>query len=156
MDALAGEIRTTRPDDPKVAALLARHVELMKASSPTCSRHVLETDGLLAADVRFFVLSEAGAAVAMGALKRIAADHAELKSMHVAEHARGRGLARRMLFRLIEAAREDGHARVSLETGAQEVFAPARALYASAGFAICPPFEGYGPDPNSVFMTRAV
>ena len=92
----------------------------------------------------------------MGALKRIDAGHAEIKSMHVVAEARGRGLARVVLVRLLEQARLEGYSRVSLETGIEPVFAPARALYATAGFAECPPFEGYWADPNSVFMTRAV
>jgi putative acetyltransferase len=29
-------------------------------------------------------------------------------------------------------------------------------LYSKAGFTDCPPFEGYAPDPNSVFMTRTL
>jgi putative acetyltransferase len=38
----------------------------------------------------------------------------------------------------------------------QPGFAAARTLYARAGFAECGPFGGYGPDPNSVFMTRTL
>ena len=34
-----------------------------------------------------------------------------------------------------------------------EFFAPARAFYARAGFAPCPPFGSYVDDPNSTFMT---
>ena len=34
-----------------------------------------------------------------------------------------------------------------------EAFAPAHALYASAGFEICEPFADYGESPNSIFMT---
>lgn len=92
----------------------------------------------------------------MGALRPIAADHVELKSMHVVEEARGRGLARALLCRLLDEARSRGMTRVSLETGAQPVFAPARALYRSQGFHDCPPFDGYQLDPNSAFMTRVL
>lgn len=74
--------------------------------------------------------------------------------MHVLAELRGRGLARVLLDHLIAAARADGIARLSLETGAQPSFGAARALYERAGFAYCPPFEGYVADPNSVFMTR--
>ncbi|HEY1847644.1 MAG TPA: hypothetical protein VGG37_00500 [Opitutaceae bacterium] len=42
---------------------------------------------------------------------------------------------------------------MSLETGAREYFAPARALYCAHGFVECPPFGDYRPDPNSIFMT---
>jgi putative acetyltransferase len=61
-----------------------------------------------------------------------------------------------MLDHLIAEARAAGFARVSLETGTQEMFRPAQMLYERAGFICCPPFEGYVEDPNSVFMTRAL
>ena len=53
-------------------------------------------------------------------------------------------------------SRTAGFRRVSLETGAEEFFAPARALYARHGFEECAPFAAYRPDPLSVFMTRAL
>ena len=56
----------------------------------------------------------------------------------------------------IAEARARGYARVSLETGAQPEFEPARRLYASSGFVPCPPFGTYREDPNSVFMTLAL
>jgi putative acetyltransferase len=34
-----------------------------------------------------------------------------------------------------------------------EAFAPARALYASAGFEPCGPFGDYQPSPSNTFMT---
>ena len=45
---------------------------------------------------------------------------------------------------------------VSLETGSQPAFAPARALYARFGFLPCGPFGAYVEDPNSSFMTRVL
>jgi putative acetyltransferase len=59
-----------------------------------------------------------------------------------------------VLGRLVELAAERGYGRVSLETGTQEFFAPARRLYARHGFAERGPFGGYVLDPHSVFMTR--
>jgi putative acetyltransferase len=35
-------------------------------------------------------------------------------------------------------------------------FAPARSLYASAGFRPCGPFADYHPSPSNVFMTLAL
>ena len=46
-----------------------------------------------------------------------------------------------------------GYRRVSLETGTQEFFRPARTLYEKYGFRECGPFADYRLDPNSVFMT---
>jgi putative acetyltransferase len=53
-------------------------------------------------------------------------------------------------------AKAMGLSRLYLETGSFEYVAPARALYARHGFAECPPFEGYKPDPNSTFMVRDI
>ena len=72
--------------------------------------------------------------------------------MHTAEGARGRGIGRAMVDHLIGVARERGYLRLSLETGAGPAFAPARSLYAGAGFKPCGPFGDYGPSPNSAYM----
>ncbi len=150
------QIHHDTPLGADVLPLLQRHLDLMHASSPPESVHALDPQALAGPDVAFFTLREGAAVLGMGALKRIDAGHAEIKSMHIVAEARGRGLARELLVRLLEQARLEGYSRVSLETGIEPVFAPARALYATAGFAECPPFEGYWADPNSVFMTRAV
>jgi putative acetyltransferase len=106
--------------------------------------------------VAFFTLREGESVLGMGAIKRIDPVHAEIKSMHIVSEARGRGLARVLLDHLMTEARALGYARLSLETGVEDVFTPARALYANAGFVVCPPFEGYWEDPNSYFMTRSL
>jgi putative acetyltransferase len=115
--------------------------------------HALNIDGLLDPAIAFFSYRERGELLAVGALKQLEPDHAEIKSMHTAQAARGRGIARAMLGHLIDLARERGCIRVSLETGAIPAFAPARALYASAGFVECGPFGGYKPSPFNIFMT---
>ncbi len=148
------EIRRDRPVSPKVLPLLLRHLDMMHAASPPGSVHALDPAELDTADVAFFTLCEDDAVLGMGAVKQIDVSHAEIKSMHVVAEARGRGLARVLLDHLLAEARLLGYARLSLETGVEPVFAPARALYEGAGFDYCAPFEGYEPDPNSVFMTR--
>ncbi|NUB44311.1 GNAT family N-acetyltransferase [Fertoebacter nigrum] len=139
-----------------VLVLLQRHLDLMRASSPPESVHALDPQALAGDDVQFFTLREGEALLGMAALKAIAPDHAEIKSMHVVAEARGRGLARVLLDHLLDQARAAGFQRLSLETGVEDVFAPARTLYAKAGFATCPPFAGYWDDPHSVFMTRSL
>ena len=76
--------------------------------------------------------------------------------MHTVQAARGRGIGREMLEHLIAVARERGYDRVSLETGSMAAFAPARSLYARAGFAVCEPFGEYRESPNSTYMTLAL
>lgn len=144
------------PVAPDLALLMERHRAAMHAGSPPESIHMLDAAALAAPGIAFFVMREDGAPIGMGAIKRIDARHAEIKSMHVLAELRGRGLARMLLDHLVASARAAGHTRLSLETGTHPAFAAARRLYATAGFAECPPFEGYGPDPNSCFMTLAL
>jgi putative acetyltransferase len=101
-----------------------------------------------------WVAHEDGDLVGSGALARLQHGHEELKSMRTDPSRRGRGIARRLLEFVLDDARARGVTRISLETGSMEFFAAARALYASTGFAQCPPFGAYVEDPNSVFMTR--
>ncbi|MCT2538776.1 GNAT family N-acetyltransferase [Sedimentimonas flavescens] len=149
-------ITLEHPVQEDLALLHARHHAAMHADTPPESIHMLPPDALAAPGITFFVMREEGRAVGMGAFKRIDPSHAEIKSMHVLMELRGRGLARMMLAHLITEAQAAGYSRLSLETGAQPSFEAARALYLTAGFVECGPFEGYGPDPNSVFMTLAV
>lgn len=76
--------------------------------------------------------------------------------MHTASAAWGAGAARVLLDHLLALAAERGHDRVSLETGTQDAFAPARALYAAAGFVPCPPFGDHTVKPHSTCMTLAL
>ena len=149
-------IAEEHPLTPDLELLFQRHTADMHADTPPESIHMLDKGALAAPGIRFFVLRDAGAPMAMGAYKRIDAGHAEIKSMHVLTEARGRGLSKALLDHLIAAARAEGLARLSLETGIQPTFVAARALYERAGFVECGPFEGYREDPNSVFMTKAL
>jgi putative acetyltransferase len=154
---LSHTIRADTPLSVDLAPLMARHSAEMFALSPPDSVHMLPAAGLAVPAVAFFTLRDGtGRPVAMGAYKRLDARHAELKSMHVLAECRGQGLSRAMLDHLIAMARADGIARLSLETGSQPGFAPARALYRRAGFKDCEPFGDYRPDPHSVFMTRTI
>ena len=149
-------ISQTAVDDPGVQALLMRHFDLMRASSPEESCHVMQPDALLQRGAVVFAARDLSGVVGVGALAQVDAQHGELKSMHTAAEARGRGVARALLSALLQAARDQDMTRVSLETGSDEMFAPARALYAAHGFTDCPPFGSYTADPLSVFMTRAL
>ena len=147
------------PDDPRandVRQLLHRHLTFAQSTTPPEDVHALDLDGLLDPAISFFSCRVDGELLAIGALKRLDDGHAEVKSMHTAEAARGHGLGRAMLEHLLGIARERGYRRVSLETGAMDAFAPARALYESAGFVHTGPFADYGPSRNNVYMTRSL
>mgnify|MGYP003562593606 CR=1 FL=1 len=144
------------PLTPDLTLLMRRHHDEMHLHSPTASIHMLDASRLALPGIWFFVMRDAGEAIGMGAVKRIDETHAEIKSMHILAERRGQGLSRMMLDHLVDHALAEGFSRLSLETGSQSGFVPAHNLYRSAGFADCGPFEGYGPDPNSVFMTRTI
>ncbi len=142
------------PCAPAMRPLVERHLEDMLATSPPGSSHALDPAALAGPGVRFFALYEGGEVIGFGALKRLSADHGELKSMRILAPARGRGLGRVLLRLLIAEARAMGLGRLSLETGVQPAYAAAVALYRTEGFADCPPFADYTPDPASLFLTR--
>jgi putative acetyltransferase len=150
---MAQVIAEEHPLTPDLSLLFDRHTADMFAETPPESIYMMDKGALAAPGIRFFVLREDGAPVAMGAIKGIDATHA---AMHVLIEARGRGLSKTMLEHLISAACSDGFRRLSLETGIQSTFIAARALYARAGFATCGPFGDYTLDPNSVYMTKAL
>ncbi len=139
-------------DDPRVADLLRAHPVGARAETAPGSAHALDLAGLRSPGIRLWTVWDGEALLGVGALKRLSADHGEVKSMHTAEATRGKGVGSAVLRRIAEAARADGLSRLSLETGSREHFRPARALYARHGFVECPPFAGYAPDQNSVFM----
>ena len=147
------EIAIDDPAAPDVRRLLATHLDFARAPTPPEDAHALDVDGLLDAAVTLFGFRRDGVLLAVGALRRLDAGHAEVKSMHTAEAARGQGIGRRMIEHMIAAARETGYRRLSLETGSMAEFAPARALYASVGFEECGPFGDYRASPNSTYMT---
>jgi len=147
------------PDDPNapdVRALIELHLAFAREHTPELDVHALEVDDLLADDISFFTYRRHGELIAMGALNTLDAKHAELKSMHTVESARGQGIGRAMVEQLLEVAQHRGIERVSIETGPQEAFAPARALYTAAGFEPCASFGIYVGNTNSYCMTKVL
>lgn len=141
---------------PEVHALLEEHLQDMRRISPPESVHALDLDGLRRPEITFWTAWSNNELVGCGALKMLDATHGEIKSMRVSGTRRRTGAGRAMLHHILDEARRRGLARLSLETGSQPEFAPARQLYASLGFAPCGPFGSYVEDPYSVFMTRTL
>ena len=141
-------------DDIRVIALLEHHAATARAATAPGSAHALDLSGLRAADVQLWAAWSGATLAGIGALKALSPDHGEIKSMHVAEDFRGRGLGSILLHHVLDEARRRGMSRVSLETGSWPYFEPARALYRRHGFADTGPFADYVDDPNSCFMTK--
>ncbi len=141
---------------PQIARFLAEHVRQMRSLTPLESKHALDLDGLRRPEVTFWSAREGDAVVGCGAITRLDARHAELKSMRTAPTRTRSKVASRLLEHILTEAKRLGFTRLSLETGAADFFLPARKLYAKFGFDYCEPFADYQPDPNSVFMTRVL
>lgn len=141
---------------PEIAAFLDEHVREMLSITPPESKHALDLDGLRRPEVTFWAVRDGGSVVGCGAIKRLDRQHAELKSMRTAAARKRSGIASLLLGHIIDEARAMGYTRLSLETGSDDFFAPARRLYEKFGFDYCEPFADYLPDPLSVFMTRTL
>ena len=139
--------------DARVLDLLRVHLTNSRAQTAPGSAHALDVAGLQAPGISFWTIWDDDTLLGCGALKRLNADHGEVKSMHTAQVARRKGIGTAMLLHIIASARARRMSRLSLETGSWDYFAPARALYARHGFVDCAPFADYVLDPNSVFMT---
>ena len=131
-------------DSRAFAALMAEHQAAMQATAPLESQHALDQSGLKQAHVRVWVMHDGDALLGCGALQRLDDAHVEVKAMRTSR------------AHLLYEARAAGYARASLETGSMDYFAPARRMYADAGFIECAPFADYVDDPNSTYMTRAL
>lgn len=151
-----GEISIDDPRAEDVRELLEGHLAFANLHSPPEDIHALDVDGLVDPAVTFFSFRLHGELLGVAALKQLDEHHVELKSMHTAQAARGRGIGRAMVDHLIGVARDRDVRRVSLETGSTPAFAPARSLYASAGFRPCGAFGNYTPSPNSTYMSMAL
>lgn len=139
---------------PRIAAFLDEHVRQMRAITPLESKHALDLDGLRRPEVTFWSVLDGDEVAGCGAIRRLDAGHAELKSMRTAPERKRSGIASLLLGHIIAEAERMGFARLSLETSAADFFLPARKLYEKFGFVYCEPFADYRPDSNSVFMTR--
>ena len=139
--------------DPRVIDLLQIHLKRARAETAPGSAHALDLAGLQSPDISFWTIWDDEVLLGFGALKRLSVDHGEVKSMHIIESKRGKGIGSAMLRHIMAAARAQAMSRLSLETGSWDYFQPARALYRKHGFVECAPFGRYLPDPNSVFMS---
>lgn len=89
---------------------------------------------------RLLLLYTGGMPVGLGCLKELAPNIGEVKRMYVRPVARGRGLGRALLDRLLVEARAIGYTRIRLDSA--RFMAEAHRLYRAAGFRDIAPYAG--------------
>jgi putative acetyltransferase len=144
-------IGVERADQPEVEALLQGARALLRGLYPPESCHCLDLGAYEDPEITLFVARDAGVAVGCGACRLHRDGSAEVKSMFVAEDARGRGIGRALL-ETIEARLRGRVSALRLETGIKQL--AAIRLYESAGFRRRGPFGSYRDDPLSLFMEK--
>lgn len=141
------------PRHPQATALLQASHALMEQLFPPEDNHYLSIDALCVPEIAFFIAREGATALGTGALKNHIT-YGEIKSMFVAETARGRGIADALLRALEDHARSLKLPSLKLETG--NLLHSAHRLYARHGFAPCPPFGDYAANDTSLFMEKSL
>ena len=149
-------IRVDDLSGPEIKQLLTEHLDDMFAASPPECVFALDLDGLKKPNSAFWTVWEDSQLLGCGALKTLDETHGEIKSMRTTSAARNKGVASTLLRHILDVANQKGFRTISLETGSQDFFAPARMLYNKHGFTECGPFSNYKPDPYSVFMTKVL
>jgi len=101
----------------------------------------------------FLLAQAADAVVGCGAVRALGPGLGEIKRMWIDPAARGRGLGRRLLEALENAARDLGYSRVRLDT--HEVLEEAVGLYEAHGYRRIDRYHDY-PDPTHFFEKALV
>ena len=151
------EVRHEQPDGPAAQALWAAYMELVGERLPgfTPSEEIFATaDAFDGPGAAWLVIYEDGEPVACGGLRPLPPDAGEIKRMFVAQAARGRGHASRLLAELEAIARDAGRRRIRLLT--TSVLTEARALYEASGYVVVEEFTMYGPERTDYWLEKTL
>lgn len=145
------EIRPCRADDdPEIAGIIRKVMPEYGAEGPGYAINDPEVDHMSQSyrgkRAAYFVITRAGRVVGGGGFAPLEGGDSktcELRKMYFLPEARGHGVGRRLLVRILEQAKAAGFAQCYLET--LEHMTRARALYRSLGFqTLCKPLGKTG------------
>jgi len=146
-------IEETDPHHPQATALLKQSHALMESLFPPEDNYFLDIDDLVAPDIHFFTARKGEDIIGTAAIK-IKKGYGEIKSMFVAETARGSGAADALMRQIEDTARAENLPMLKLETG--NVLYAAHKLYRRHGFTDCGVFGDYVEANSSIFMEKAL
>jgi putative acetyltransferase len=144
------------PATEDIKALLQIHLNFCHDVTPAEHSFALDVEKLRMPGITLFAAREDGVLLGVGAIKDLGDGAAELKSMHTAQVARGKGVGGAMVKEILAHAKSGGFSRVYLETGSHPPYEPARRLYAGLGFEPSEPFGDYIPSEFNTFMSRDI
>ena len=149
-------ITTEKSLTDELAQILRAHWLFCTSSTPIEHVYALDASKLFSPDITVFGARIDGELVGVGAIRKLDAHHAELKSMHILVDVRGSGVGKAMVAHIEDFARSSGIERMSLETGTNEAFKPARELYKSLGYNSCDAFGDYVLSEDNMCMTKLI
>jgi putative acetyltransferase len=150
------QILEVDPREPEITAILQTHLDFCRASTPAEHVYALDVSKLVAPNITVFAAKLDGEFVGVGAVRIFEESHAEIKSMHTLLKARGKGISKVLVQHMLDFARQKGVTRMSLETGTNEAFKPARELYKSFGFIESEAFSDYVLSEDNMCMSRLI
>jgi putative acetyltransferase len=137
------DIREDDLSSETTRSLLAYHLQQMHLHSPVGSVFALDLSGLQVPEVTVWTVWREERIAAVGAMKQLGGETAELKSMRTHPDHLRQGVAAVLLVHMIEVAKQRGIKQLSLETGSGAAFEPALALYRKHGFVKGEAFSDY-------------
>ena len=140
----------------ELAQVLQAHWLFCTSSTPIEHVYALDASKLFSPDITVFGARIDGELVGVGAIRKLDARHAELKSMHTLAEFRGSGVGKAMVAHIEQFAQRSGIKRMSLETGTNEAFKPAREHYKSLGYNSCDAFGDYVLSEDNMCMTKLI
>jgi putative acetyltransferase len=149
-------ITTEKSLTDELAQVLQAHWLFCTSSTPIEHVYALDPSKLFASDITVFGARIDGELVGVGAMRKLDADHAELKSMHTLAKSRGLGIGKAIVMHIEDFAISQGIKRLSLETGTNEAFRPARKLYKSLGYIECEAFGEYILSDDNMCMSKEI
>ena len=134
-----------------IQVLLALHQADALAKSPPGTSYALDLSGLLTPDMTVWTAWVGDDLAGCVALKEMNTVQGEIKSMRTAQTYLRRGIAGQLLDHIIGVATARGYATLCLETGTNEAYAPAVALYERHGFVSGPVYGDYMESPHNQY-----
>lgn len=148
------DIRIADFDNEDVRELIASHQRRAYDSSPPGTSFALNLSGLQRPEITLFEAREGDRLLGIGALMGLSDGAGEVKSMRTGDGALRRGVGSAILVHIEAEARRRGFAKIFIETGVGETYAPANALYRRHGFAERGPFGNYAKTGFNIFYEK--